>query len=256
MSNLTDSTVSNTLDQDDLFLKEYNASAFERPSVTVDILIFTADVSGSLELLLIQRNIPPYEGYWALPGGFIGMNESLDDAAKRKLQEETGVEGIEVEQLYTFGSVNRDPRTRVISVAYFALIPKNKIQISAGKGAAQSAWVPVHLAPGQSSENIMIGDQLKLAFDHKEIISTALDRLRGKLTYTTIASNLLKDPERFAIYELQRIHESILDQKLDTPNFRRMFLNTYVSKGLAEVTGEECFEYSRRASQYYRLTGK
>lgn len=240
-------------DADQKFLKEYDVSQFERPSVTVDILIFTADLSGSLELLLIKRNIPPFEGCWALPGGFIRMDESLDDAAKRKLKEETGVEGISIEQLYTFGNVNRDPRTRVISVAYFALIPKNKLQISAGTGASQAGWFQVHLAPGEAIDHICIGDNLPLAFDHKDIIAAALERLRGKISYTPIACNLLKDSSRFAIYELQKIYEAILEQKMDTPNFRRMFLNTYVAKGLAEATGEECYEYSKRASQYYRL---
>lgn len=238
------------------FLQNYDASIYEHPSVTVDILIFTADLKGNLEVLLIQRDIPPYQGCWAIPGGFVGIEESLEDAARRKLREETGIEGIPIEQLYTFGDVNRDPRTRVITVTYFALLPKSKIQAIAGEGVRLAGWqkvvLPANTEAQRQEEFLVVGDHLQLAFDHAKIIETAIQRLRGKISYSDIAFGLLGDPDRFAIYELQKIYEAILGTKQDTANFRRMFLASYLSKGLVEATGEECYEYSRRASQYYR----
>ena len=235
------------------FLSAYDASQFEHPSVAVDILIFTVDIPGRLELLMIRRDIPPFCNAWALPGGFIGMKESLDEAARRKLKEETGLDGVEIEQLYTFGAVDRDPRTRVISVAYFALLPKASLHVFPGPGADRTAWVGISLPENGTADQLQVDSGLELAFDHRQIITTAVNRLRGKLSYTDIAFGLLQNKNRFAIYELQKIYEAILDQKLDTPNFRRMFLSSYVSRGLAEATGEDCLEYSKRASKYYRL---
>ncbi len=238
------------------FLSSYDPSQFEHPSVAVDILIFTVDISGKLELLLIRRDEPPFCGAWAVPGGFIGMRESLEESAKRKLKEETGLDGIEIEQLYTFGAVDRDPRTRVISVAYFALLPKSLLNVQHESGAGSTVWADVTLPADGKPEGLCVGSGMELAFDHREIITTAVNRLRGKLSYTDIAFGLLADKNRFAIYELQKIYESVLQQKLDTANFRRMFLTSYVAKGLAEATGEDCLEYSRRASKYYRLIPK
>jgi len=238
------------------FLSTYDVTEFDRPSVAVDILVFTADIPGQLELLLIHRDIQPFINKWALPGGFIRMDESLEEAARRKLKDETGLENISMEQLYTFGDVGRDPRTRVISVAYFALVPKRLLSVHAGPGADNTLWAGVSLPCGGSADELEIGNGLELAFDHRRIITTAVERLRGKLSYTDIAFNLLHDKDRFAIYELQKIYEAILEQKLDTPNFRRMFLSTYVARGLAEETGEDCLLYSKRASKYYRTIDK
>lgn len=235
------------------FLLTYNADDYEHPSVAVDILIFTAEIPGKPKLLLIQRDNPPFEGKWALPGGFIGLDESLEDSARRKLKEETGLDHIPIEQLYTFGDVNRDPRTRVISVAYFALVPQKLLRPAAEASAKTTTWAELTLPQDGAWDQLQVGDGLELAFDHNRMIAAALQRLRGKLSYTDIAFELLEDKKRFTIYELQKIYEAILNQKLDTPNFRRMFLTTYVEKGKAETTGEECTQYSRRASRYYRL---
>lgn len=238
-------------EKDKEFLASYDASEYEKPSVTVDMLIFTADISGDLELLLIKRKHPPYQDHWAVPGGFVNMDESLDDAAKRELKEETGIESIHMEQLYTFGSVGRDPRTRVISVAYLALVPKGVLNAVAGDDAAEAEWFKVSLDDGQLS----FDKDIELAFDHEEVIRTAIERMRGKISYVPLAFKFLNDSQRFSIYELQKIYEAVTGKAQDTANFRRSFLMNYVRKGLAEETGELCEEFSYRPSKYYRYKG-
>ncbi len=238
------------LTQADLeYLKNYDPNRYPHPSVTVDILVFTVDMSGELELLLINRKAPPYQGLWAIPGGFVNVCESLEDAAKRELYEETGVKDVHIEQLYTFGDVYRDPRTRVISVSYMALVPKCMITPRAGDDAQSILWAKVRLM----NNHLSLIDDIELGFDHEEIIKTAIERLNGKLSYTTIASNLLANPKRFSVFELQKIHEAILGKKLDAANFRRYFFNTYVVKGLARELDEICTEFSRRPSHYYEM---
>src|SRR5215467_5650883 len=171
----------------------YDVSKYERPSVTVDVLMMSLR-QRDLQILLIKRGSWPYEGMWAIPGGFINMDESLETAAKRELQEETGVQDVYLEQLYTFGDPGRDPRTRVITVVYFALLDSERLQVKAASDAANVGWFSVYALP-------------LLAFDHEQIIEYALNRLRGKLDYTTIAFNLL--PEQFTLRELQRVYEII-----------------------------------------------
>src|SRR5437763_3641859 len=151
----------------------YDVSKYERPSVTVDVLMMSLR-QRDLQILLIKRRSWPYEGMWAIPGGFINMDESLETAAKRELQEETGVQDVYLEQLYTFGDPGRDPRTRVITVVYFALLDSERLQVTAASDAADVDWFSVYELP-------------PLAFDHEQIIGYALNRLRGKLDYTTIA---------------------------------------------------------------------
>ncbi|MCX6367933.1 MAG: NUDIX domain-containing protein [Armatimonadetes bacterium] len=195
----------------------YDPNAFERPSVTVDVVAFTAR-ERKLHVLLIKRGVWPFEGHWALPGGFVQMSEGLDAAAHRELTEETGVAGAEfLEQLYTFGNVNRDPRTRVISVAYYALLPEPSISPRAGTDAAEAQWWPADALP-------------PLAFDHAEIVKTALSRLRAKLGYTSVAYALLA-PE-FTLTELQTVYEIILGRELDKRNFRKKMLSTELLEGL------------------------
>lgn len=184
----------------------YDISRYDRPSVTVDVVIFTL-LERELNVLLVQRNHWPYEGYWAIPGGFISMDESLETAARRELEEETGMRDVYLEQLYTFGNPKRDPRTRVISVAYFALISADNQSIRSSGENTAVRWFPVRRLPGQ------------LAFDHDAILATAMDRLRSKLEYTTLAFQLL--PEVFSILELKHIYEQILGEKLDKGNFYR-----------------------------------
>jgi 8-oxo-dGTP diphosphatase len=169
--------------------------------VTVDIVVF-AIVDDALHFLIEQRTRQPARGEWALPEGFVGEGESLDRAARRVLEEEAGVGGAHLEQLYTFGEPGRDPRGRVISVAYLAVVP-------GGKAAAGAPWRPVRKPPA-------------LAFDHGEILQRALERLRTKTEYSTLPLRLL--PDRFTLSEVQRVYEILLERPLDKRNFRRKML--------------------------------
>ena len=211
----------------------YDPSHYERPSVTVDVVMMSVR-QGDLQVLLIKRRSWPFEGMWAIPGGFVNMNESLETAAKRELWEETGVEDVYLEQLYTFGDPGRDPRTRVITVVYFALLDSERLQVRATDDAVDVGWFPVYQLPA-------------LAFDHARILQYALERLRGKLEYTTIAFSLL--PEQFTLRELQRVYEIILHRRLDKRNFRKKVLST----GILEDTGAKKMEGTHRPARLYRF---
>lgn len=198
------------------FLKNYNPDKYQKPSVTVDILIFRL-VNDSVDILLIKRKKSPYKEFWAFPGGFVNINESLEDAAKRELLEETNVKNVYLEQLYTFGDVERDPRMRVISVSYMALLNENDIEKfneKAGDDAKELQWFNINELLNGIEDN-----SIKLAFDHEKIFKLAIERLRGKIDYTNIAFQLL--PKEFSMLELQNVYEQILNKKLYTPNFRR-----------------------------------
>jgi len=186
--------------------------------VTVDIVIFTLR-EGSLQVLLVKRGVPPFEGQYAIPGGFIREDESLEEAALRELHEETGVRNVFLEQLYTFGDPKRDPRGRVITVAYYALIASDKLSLVAGADAAEAQWFPASGVP-------------PLAFDHKSILDYALERLRNKLEYTTVGFQLLA--EKFTLGELQAVYEAILGRPLDKRNFRRKLALLGILKPLRE----------------------
>ena len=186
--------------------QNYDASRYERPSVTVDVVIFSL-IERELNVLLVKRKHWPYEEHWAIPGGFINMDESLEEAARRELEEETGVRDIYLEQLYTFGMPGRDPRTRVISVAYVAIIRADRQILRNSEETTEVRWFPVNALPE------------KLAFDHESILAAALKRVRSKLEYATLAFELL--PEVFSILELKYIYEQILGEKLDKGNFYR-----------------------------------
>lgn len=211
----------------------YDPSKYERPSVTVDVVMMTIR-QRDLQVLLVKRRSWPFEGMWAIPGGFIHMDESLEEAAKRELEEETGVRDVYLEQLYTFGDLGRDPRTRVITVVYFALLDAERLQIKAADDAAAVGWFSVYNLP-------------PLAFDHAKILQYTLNRIRGKLDYTTIAFNLL--PEQFTLRELQRVYEIILHRKLDKRNFRKKILST----GILEDTGAKKMEGTHRPARLYRF---
>src|SRR3990172_11783381 len=178
---------------------------YPRPALTVDLAIFTIR-EGALQALLIRRKEAPFKGQWALPGGFVREQEDLEAAARRELAEETSVADVYLEQLYTFGAPERDPRGRVITVAYFALIASAKRTLAARADAEEAGWFPLRGLP-------------KLAFDHAEILDYALERLRNKLEYTTVGFQLL--PEHFTLTELQAVYEAILARPLDKRNFRR-----------------------------------
>ncbi|HMB28179.1 MAG TPA: NUDIX domain-containing protein [Blastocatellia bacterium] len=181
---------------------------YPRPSVTVDLVIFTI-AEDDLKVLLIRRGQEPFKGRWALPGGFVEIDESLERAAARELKEEVGVTNVYLEQLYTFGEPKRDPRGRVISVSYFALVDAERQRIVAASDAAEAQWRSVFDAP-------------KLAFDHARILDTAVWRLRNKIEWTTVGYELL--PKKFTLSELQRVYEIILQRPVDKRNFRKKIL--------------------------------
>jgi 8-oxo-dGTP diphosphatase len=194
---------------------------FERPGLTVDCVIFGLDLDErSLKVMLIERDLEPFAGVWAVPGGFVRAGESLEAAAERELREETGIREVFLEQLYTFGEPGRDPRGWVVSVAYYALVSPEKHSVAASTDARQARWFPVtHLPP--------------LAFDHEKILRTALQRLRGKLTYAPVGFELL--PQKFTIKQLQRLYEIVLGRGLDNRNFRKKIFSMDVLRELDEL---------------------
>ena len=204
-----------------------------RPLVTTDIVVFTLR-DHQLKLLLVRRSGEPHRGGWALPGGRVGINESLDAAAARELEEETGVSTVYLEQLYTFGRPDRDPRERLISVAYYALIPSDRIQLRAATDAEAVGWFAVAELP-------------ELAFDHAEIVDTAHERLAAKLEYSTIAFQFM--PAEFTLSELQTVYETILGQRLDKRNFRKRVQ----SLQRLEHTGRLRRDGAHRPAKLYRV---
>lgn len=182
---------------------------YPRAALTVDCVVFGFDES-ELKLLLIERGQEPFKGRWALPGGFVRVDETIDDAARRELAEETGLKSVFLEQLFTFGVVNRDPRERVVSVAYYALVKLSDHRARAATDAANAEWFPVSKVPA-------------LAFDHANILATALARLKGKVRYEPIGFELL--PPRFTLSQLQHLYEAVLETELDKRNFRKKVLS-------------------------------
>jgi 8-oxo-dGTP diphosphatase len=183
---------------------------YPRPAVTTDCIIFGFD-AGELKVLLIQRGIDPYKGKWALPGGFLHIDENADECARRELFEETGLENVFIEQLYTFSEIDRDPRGRVITIAYYALVKPTDYKVQAGDDAKTAQWFSISMIP-------------PLAFDHDRILRIALSRLRSKIRYQPIGFELL--PEKFTLPELQNLYETILEMQLDRRNFRKKILDT------------------------------
>lgn len=214
-------------------VRGYRPEKYDRPSVTVDIVIFTVQ-ERELRVLLVKRNVAPYRNRWAIPGGFVRMNETLDEAAMRELEEESGVRDVYLEQLYTFGDVNRDPRMRVITVAYYALIPPDEHRLRASTDTKDVGWFSVYRRP-------------KLAFDHDRIVDYALDRIRNKIMYVPIAFRLL--PELFTLTDLQSIYEVILDSQLDKRNFRKKILES----GLLKTTRHVQKGGAHRPAALYRF---
>ncbi|MBQ6788304.1 MAG: NUDIX hydrolase [Lachnospiraceae bacterium] len=239
------------------YLAHCKTIEFARPCVTVDMLIFSMNKEQQLELLLIKRGGHPHKGKWAIPGGFVEMDESLEEAAARELKEETNLDGIYLEQLYTFGEVERDKRTRVISVAYIALVPAGNLDFAAGDDAVDACNFVVKQEHGgftlYSQERNLILTQEELAFDHKDIVEKGLERLKGKVVYSDIALELLRDKEKFTIYELQTIHEALTGEAFDVANFRRSFKKKFMDTGRVEKLEEKSVDFSRKPSSYYRL---
>ncbi len=210
----------------------HDLDRFERPALTVDVVLLGAS-QDALWTLLVRRAEPPFAGEWALPGGFVNLDEDLEEGARRELEEETGVSGVYLEQLYTFGRPDRDPRERVITVAYYALIPTDTVEIRAASDAEGVSWFGMHELP-------------ELAFDHEEILAMAHRRLTDKLDYSTIAFQFM--PKTFTLSELQHVYELILGQELDKRNFRKRILGL----GLVKPTGKERKSGAHRPARLYR----
>jgi len=251
------------------FLKDYDSSKFEKLSMTADILIFS--VSDGVQenyrklnekhfsVLLVKRNNYPFKDKWCLPGGFVKIDESIDDAAVRILADETNLHNIYVEQLYTFGEVNRDPRMRIISSSYMALIDKNMLKDELVKNASwfnisvleDEKTINVLLDNGDEQISFVIGKELKhlttdrykynvlknekIAFDHAKVIAVGISRLKNKIEYTDIVFNMM--PEYFTLGELQRVYEIILGKKLLAPAFRRIIADKVEKTTKVRVDG-------------------
>lgn len=230
------------------FLESYDASEFDRPSVAVDVVLLTVS-RGGLEAALIRRSEHPYRGRWCLPGGFVRADESLARAAKRVLGEKAGLSRVYLEQLYTFGDPARDPRMRVISVAYVALVDPGRLS-----SVDRDGWVRGRLEvpwEGETGGPVRVtgddGKDLELAFDHGDILGMAVKRLRGKLDYTPIGFQML--PETFTLRRLQDVHETVLGRSLNKDSFRRRML----ASGLLEATGERETEVGHRPAELYQM---
>ena len=209
---------------------------YPRPVVTVDLVIFTI-AGNDLKVLLIRRGGEPFKGRWALPGGFVEIGESLEKAAARELKEEAGVTNVYLEQLYTFGEPKRDPRGRVISVSYFALVDAEQQRIRAASDAVEAEWHSVFNSP-------------KLAFDHKQILDYAVWRLRNKIEWTTVGYELL--PKKFTLSELQRVYEIILQRPVDKRNFRKKIL----AQGQIRELNETRSDGAHRPAKLYSFREK
>jgi 8-oxo-dGTP diphosphatase len=213
-----------------------NYPEYEQPAVTVDLSVFTVD-DNALKVMLVKRADEPFAGSWSLPGGFLKASESLDDAALRVLREKTGIPNVYLEQLYTFGDPERDPRTRVITVTYFALIPWKQLAQPETTKVSDLTWMPIHRIP-------------KLAFDHDDILYYAVRRLRAKVGYSNIVYGLM--PEHFRLSELQSMYEAITNTTLDKRNFRKKMLST----GLLQETGKKDTAGAHRPAMLYRFKKK
>jgi len=222
-------------------IQEEVSATREQPLVTVDVVILTIrpDSGGDhcLQVLLVQRKSPPYAGHWAIPGGFVRHNETLDHAAARELFEETGVRDVFLEQLYTFGDPGRDPRDRVITIAYYALVPSQNLTLAAGDDTSGICWFPVARLPKE------------MAFDHRTILERALARLRNKVEYSSIAFQLLSPI--FTMAQLRHVHEVILQRKLDPGNF----IHKALASGVVEPTDQLLSGNRHRPPRLYRFTG-
>lgn len=197
------------MDSEKEFLNSYNKNEYEKPSVAVDLLVFTVK-DDRLKIVLVRRNEHPFKDMLSLPGVFVGINETLDEAAARGAREEAGLADIYFEQLYTWGDIDRDPRMRIISVSYLSLTPSEKLTLSAGSRTSSAELYDV--------EELLASDE-ELAFDHRRIIEYGRERIRNKTEYSRIAFEFL--PKEFTLPQLQRVYEILLGKPLYKANFRR-----------------------------------
>lgn len=251
------------------FLKNYNPNQFEKLSMTTDIIIFSVSDKPQenyrkndekyMSVLLVKREEYPFKNKWCLPGGFLDIKEDLEECPKRILERETNIKDVYLEQLYTFGSINRDPRMRIVSTSYMALIDKNMLTNKLNKNVA---WFDIKVLEKENQITVLLENETeqiqfkverilkesmtdqyeykvieneKLAFDHAQVIITGIERLRNKIEYTDIVFHMM--PEYFTLGELQRVYEVILDKKMLDPAFRRIIANK-VEKTEKVKTGE------------------
>jgi ADP-ribose pyrophosphatase YjhB (NUDIX family) len=234
------------------FLAAYDPTKFERPSLAVDVVLLSA-LEGALYTLLVKREEHPHKGRWALPGGFVRMTEALDAAAARVLEAKTGLVRVFLEQLYTFGDPRRDPRMRVVSVAYYALVERRRFDAVRAQGELRVARVVVPWTGEAGGPIELQGEDrtpLSAAFDHAEVIGAAVKRIRGKLDYAPIGYQLL--PREFTLFELQGAHETVLGRPLNKDSFRRRML----ASGDLEATGESQKDVDHRPAELYRFAGR
>ncbi|WP_019903481.1 NUDIX domain-containing protein [Methylobacterium sp. 77] len=232
------------------FLADYDPAAYERPALAVDLVLLGLR-DGRPVALLGKREQLPHAGRWALPGGFVGIDQTLDAAALHVLREKAGISGAHLEQLYTFGALARDPRMRIISVAYLALLPEAALAEALEQTpslVAATIDVPwTGEAGGEVTALSPKGERLSLAFDHADILAMAILRLRGKLDYSAIGFALL--PEHFTLRQLQDVHEAVLGTTLNKPAFRRRMLD----RGWLAPTGSREAGTSFRPAELYRF---
>jgi 8-oxo-dGTP diphosphatase len=211
---------------------------YPRPALTIDCVVFGLDlVNKILKILLIKRKLEPFKNKWALPGGFVLMHENLEETAQRELREETGLSKIYMEQFYTFGAIDRDPRDRIVTVAFFALVKMNDLELHAETDASDAAW-------------FAIDDYPNLAFDHENILETAIARLQEKVRYHPVGFEFL--PKKFTLSQLQTLYEIILETELDKRNFRKKIL----SMGFLIELDEREKDVSHRAARLYSFNKK
>ena len=240
------------------FLAGYDPNAFERPSVTSDILVFTTRKT-QLFLLMIRRSLPPFQGKWAIPGGFIQMDETAEEAAARKLSEETGISGVYLEQLRTFSRVDRDPRMRILSVAYIGMAPFSRLADLPEEKTEETTLFEIVREGSriflESSRNGRLAES-DIAFDHYEMITAAVRRMEGKLDYTEIAFPFLENPQAFSLTELREIYDAVSGKSYDIGNFRRFILKQYGEPGIIQELPGVTRKERGRPAVIYRYTGQ
>lgn len=239
------------------FIEEYDSSIYDKPSVTADVVIMTLIPGKGLGVVLVQRKEFPYMNSWAVPGGFVGISEDIEETARRTLKEKAGISDAPFYQFHTFGAVKRDPRMRVISVSYMAFVPMERLSFSA-KGTSDDSGI--FLIKRTEEGMTFTRDEITvkeddLAFDHAEIISTAMKHLRSRLDYTDDALAFV-DPKCFTVSQIRDIFEAVKGEKEDPGNFRRYFVNRYEKTGIVEDTGEVTSGDVGRPSVIYRITKK
>lgn len=213
--------------------KNRDIEKLDKPAISVTLLIFSIH-DDKLKVILIQRLRDPFKGYWSIPGDIIYIDESLKDATRRVLYEKTGLKDVYLEQVHAFGTVDRDPRGRVVTIAYFALLPYNTVDLSSAPNALHASWVNIKQLP-------------PLAFDHKRIISLTLEKIKQEIAYTPLAQGLL--PKEFRLTDLQNVYEVIGQKKIDKRNFRKKIL----SLNLLTETKKMYREGSHRPAKLYKF---